>query len=59
MLKNVKAAHNINHPTGSILLERSFTIALHHLCGADTPVRELVAEAENSRLPQIWLCKNW
>ena len=59
MLKNVKAAHNFNHDTGSILFERSFTILLHHLCGADTPVRELVAEAENSRLPQIWLCKNW
>jgi hypothetical protein len=59
MLKNVKAAHNINHDTGSILLERSFTIALHHLCGADTPVRELAAEAGNLRVPQIRPRKNW
>jgi hypothetical protein len=31
----------------------------HFLCGADTLVRELAAEAENSRLPQIWLGKSW
>ena len=60
-LKTVKAAHNINHATASIFPERSVTNLLHYFArvAPDTPVRELAVEAENSRLPQIWLRKNW